>query len=66
MIKVIEHGYKKYRAECSTCHCYFEYELEDISNGYVKCPDCGDNCLHSYTLNVILTSQIEGGVEVEE
>lgn len=66
MIKVIEHGYKKYRTNCRNCNCYFEYELEDIQNGYIECPDCKYECSHSYTLNVQLTSKIKDDVEVEE
>lgn len=58
MIKVIEHGYKKYHTTCHNCQCYFEYELEDIEKGCVKCPDCGYTCSHSATLNANLTSRI--------
>lgn len=70
MIKVIEHGYKKYRTTCHNCKCYFEYELEDIEKGYVKCPDCSGNCSHC-TLNANLTSRIDDVIkalkdEVEE
>lgn len=63
MIKVIEHGYQKYYESCYRCGCRFEYELEDISDGYVKCPDCGTNSLHNHTLNVNLSSQIEDCTE---
>lgn len=66
MIKVIEHGYKKYRTTCHNCKCYFEYELEDIEKGYVKCPDCRDTCPHCATLNADLTSRINDVDEVEE
>ena len=58
MIKVIEHGYKKYRTTCHNCECYFEYEITDVdSKGVVKCPDCEHDCYHA-TLNADLTSQI--------
>lgn len=58
MIKVIEHGYKKYRTSCNNCMCYFEYEINDVdSKGVVQCPDCKKDCYHS-TIDVDLTSQI--------
>lgn len=41
MIKVIKHGYARYQIQCNNCKCDFEYELEDIQNRFVKCPDCG-------------------------
>ena len=66
MIKVIKHGYKKYHTQCNNCYCHFEYELEDIENGSVKCPDCHYHCNHCYTLNVDYTSQIKDGVEIKE
>ena len=59
MIKVIEHGYAKYKDKCHQCGCLFEYELEDIKAGSVKCPDCGFLCNHNYTLNVDFTSRIK-------
>lgn len=59
MIKIIKHGYVKYMCTCYQCGCWFEYELEDIEDGFVKCPDCGVLCSHSYTLNVKLTSRIK-------
>ena len=53
MIKVIEHGYKKYRTTCHNCECYFEYEITDVdSKGVVKCPDCEHDCYR-----VILTGE---------
>ena len=58
MIKVIDHGYKKYYASCYNCMCYFEYEIDDVnSKGVVQCPDCKNDCYHT-TLNVDLTSKI--------
>lgn len=58
MIKVIEHGYKKYQTSCDRCECRFEYEIDDVnSKGVVQCPDCKNDCYHT-TLNVDLTSQI--------
>jgi DNA-directed RNA polymerase subunit RPC12/RpoP len=59
MIKVIEHGYSKYKDKCHQCGCLFEYELEDIKEGSVKCPDCEFLCNHNYTLNVNFTSRIK-------
>lgn len=59
MIKVIEHGYAKYKCKCYQCGCWFEYELEDIKEGSVKCPDCGHLCNHNHTLNVKVTSRIK-------
>ena len=66
MIKVIKHGYRKYTTECLTCKCFFEYELEDIEQGYVKCPDCGHICSHNGTLNAKLTSRIDEFDKEEE
>lgn len=68
MIKVIEHGYKKYRTSCDNCMCCFEYEINDVdSKGVVQCPDCKKDCYHS-TLNVDLTSQFQDNINtvVEE
>lgn len=59
MIKVIEHGYNSYTNKCHQCGCVFEYELSDIENGSVKCPDCGESCNHNHTLNVDVTSRIK-------
>lgn len=65
MIKVIEHGYKKYCTYCSICNCYFEYDVDDVnSNNIVKCPDCKRDCYHS-TLNADVESQFEDNTEVE-
>ena len=65
MIKVIKHGDRNYRTGCANCNCYFEYELEDVQNGHIECPDCKYKCSHNYALNVIFTSKIEDSVEVE-
>lgn len=55
MIKVIKHGYGKYRVTCGSCRCYFEYETCDVDNdGTVKCPDCGRYCYHNAELNGIM------------
>ena len=59
MIKVIEHGYKRYSMRCYKCNCLYEYELEDIRQGAVDCPDCGRTNNHNFTLNVDLTSRIK-------
>lgn len=59
MIKVIEHGYKKYSIRCNKCNCLYEYELEDVMQDIIVCPDCGQNNYHNFTLNVILGSRIE-------
>ena len=65
MIKVIEHGYNKYKIRCDNCSCYYEYELEDIVGGYTACPDCGNMCQHySYTKDH--QSQIKDSVEIKE
>ena len=58
MIKVLFHGYKKYATKCDNCRCEFEYELEDVQNGVVICPDCNNNCVHNATRNVLYSSQI--------
>jgi PHP family Zn ribbon phosphoesterase len=63
MIKVIEHGYNKYSCKCYRCGCLFEYELTNIENESVKCPDCGGLCNHNYTLNVDFTSRIKDEVK---
>ena len=67
MIKVIEHGYRKYHTTCHDCKCYFEYEIDDVnSKGEVQCPDCKRTCYHNATLNADLTSKFEGEVDIEE
>lgn len=67
MIKVIEHGYKKYHTTCNNCKCYFEYEIDDVdSKGEVQCPDCKRDCHHCATLNVDLASKFEDQDEVHE
>lgn len=63
MIKVIKHGYARYQTQCDNCKCEFEYGLEDIQNGFVKCPDCGERCWHNSTLNRLWGSQIKDKVE---
>lgn len=46
MKKVIEHGYQKYTVICSRCGCHFSYELSDIKDDRVSCPDCSEWCIH--------------------
>ena len=58
MIKVIAHGYSKFTVNCYNCGCCFEYELEDVCNGEVICPDCGYNVTHNRYCNCVLTSKI--------
>lgn len=61
MIKVIEHGYSKYRIRCPKCNCLFEYEIKDIDvySDTVRCPDCKYECGHNFTLNVDMSSRIK-------
>ena len=67
MIKVIEHGYRKYHTTCHNCKCYFEYEIDDVnSTSDVQCPDCKKNCYHSATLNADLTSKFKDKFEIKE
>lgn len=67
MIKVIEHGYKKYRTTCSNCKCYFEYEIDDVnSKSEVQCPDCKSACYHNAKFNADLTSKFEDEVKIKE
>lgn len=47
MKQIIEHGYKKYTTICKNCNCHFSYEIEDVEQGSVSCPDCGDTLVHS-------------------
>lgn len=47
MIKVIRHGYIRYYINCTKCSCYFSYELTDLEENKVKCPDCGEEHVHS-------------------
>lgn len=56
MITVIKHGYGKYRVTCSSCRCYFEYEISDVAgDGTVECPDCKRPCYHNADLNGVMT-----------
>lgn len=58
MKRIIKHGYNNYTTTCDNCHCFFEYEIKDVENGYVSCPDCGDKCKHLY-INYVVGSQIK-------
>lgn len=46
MIEVIKHGTKKFTATCANCGCEFTYEVEDIHDGKITCPDCGYYVVH--------------------
>lgn len=65
MIKVVKHGYKGYSTVCYKCGCEFTYELEDIKEGYVSCPDCNEKSLHNYSLNVRVTTRLKDSSEVK-
>lgn len=41
MIKIIKPGKTDFRLTCDKCGCVFEYNVEDIDDGYIKCPTCG-------------------------
>lgn len=58
MIKIIEHGYKKFKTECFRCGCKFEYETEDINDYKIECPDCGYKIEH-YTEDFIINSKVK-------
>lgn len=40
MIKIIKAGKTDFRMTCNKCGCVFEYNVEDINDGYIKCPTC--------------------------
>ena len=46
MIEVIKHGKKKFTATCDNCGCEFTYELSDLDNSILYCPDCGHRYCH--------------------
>lgn len=46
MIEVIKHGEKKFTATCAHCGCEFTYELSDLDNSILYCPDCGHRYCH--------------------
>lgn len=60
MIKIHTHGYKTYKTTCPHCSCHFSYDLADLRNGEVICPDCGNSCYHSCN-NADFTSRIKDG-----
>lgn len=41
MIRIITPGKTDFRMTCDKCWCIFEYNVEDIEDGYIKCPTCG-------------------------
>jgi hypothetical protein len=41
MIRIITPGKTDFRMTCDKCGCIFEYNVEDIDDGYIKCPTCG-------------------------
>jgi hypothetical protein len=41
MIRIITPGKTDFRMTCDKCGCVFEYNVEDIDDGYIKCPTCG-------------------------
>lgn len=66
MIKVIEHGYRRYNTTCYDCKCCFEYEISDVdSKNMVQCPDCKRGCYHNATLNADLTSKFEDNAQYD-
>ena len=40
MIKIIKEGKTDFRMTCDKCGCIFEYNVEDITDSYIKCPTC--------------------------
>jgi hypothetical protein len=40
MIRIITPGRTDFRITCDKCGCVFEYNVEDIDDGFVKCPTC--------------------------
>jgi hypothetical protein len=53
MIEVIKHGKTKFTATCANCGCEFNYEVEDIVDGKVACPDCHKKFPHIMTSGYI-------------
>lgn len=53
MIEVIKHGKTKFTATCANCGCEFNYEVEDIVDGKVACPDCHKEFPHIMTSGYI-------------
>jgi PHP family Zn ribbon phosphoesterase len=58
MKTIIKHGYNNYTTHCDNCLCFFEYEIKDVENDYVSCPDCGDKCRHN-SAHYVVGSQIK-------
>lgn len=46
MIKVIKHGQTEYTTICKRCGCQFSYELSDLKENYINCPDCNNSIQH--------------------
>ena len=46
MIELIEHGYTRFSKQCENCGCQFKYDLSDIVDGGVICPDCNVKVSH--------------------
>lgn len=53
MIEVIKHGKTKFTATCANCGCEFTYEVEDIVDGKIACPDCHKEFPHIMTSGYI-------------
>ena len=54
MIKIIKRGHKQFRDTCYKCGCEYTYELEDVKDDCVKCPQCGASNVHMPRANAIL------------
>lgn len=49
MKQIIKDGQNLFSATCSTCGCFFTYELNDISLNQTICPYCGSYVSHKIT-----------------
>lgn len=56
MITVFKHGKTEFKKTCDNCGCEFSYEVEDVVDGKIACPDCHKEFPHIMTSGYISTT----------
>ena len=46
MKKIIKPGAKFFIMTCTRCGCEYSYDIEEIGNWGVQCPECGNIDIH--------------------
>ena len=52
-IEIIKEGQTKFTAHCYKCGCEFTYEMEDVIDGAIICPCCGNYIMHTGAVGTI-------------